>query len=546
MTFKRPRFFDATSTKSSTDLQNLSCRQSRRTAATLIPRSTFDEEAWTEGSRWGVRNTTHVFFLSGSGNRRRIIGARMMNDRQLLARYISEASEEAFTELTRRHAAMVYSAALRQVRNEQLAKDVAQVVFTNLARRARSVPEGMVLAGWLHRDTRYTALDFIRAEARRLRREQQSIEMTAPNPDPQPSWEAIRPLLDEALTKLAPDDRDALLLRYFEQLDFAEVGVALGASTEAARKRADRALERLRQYLAKRGITSTAAALGGALTVHAVELVPAGLIVSVAANSVAAVAPVSGHWLSDFVLMTKSKIAIGIALMALMLATPLMIQQQALATARAEQSQLQARLRVLPASTAQATQPIPDTFDTKTRDRTDLERLRRETTALQTKIAEFSAHAQQLAATRPWHKPGGILLGEVLRMRDTLDVGQQTPTATIQTLLWATLHGDTNRMAQLFVFDTGADLNVVQQQFQNVIQQLVEGSSAPEIDDLEMHFLEEQPGQNSDLWVVSEEKRKDGSLYDSARTLLRPSGTGWSLVIGTNGDPVAEEITTQP
>ena len=199
-----------------------------------------------------------------------------MDDRQLLARYVKEVSEEAFAELTRRHLGLVYSAALRQVRDAQMAQDVTQVVFANLARQARSIPEGTVLAGWLHRDTRFTALDFIRAEARRLRREQQSAEMNATNADPLPGWEEIRPMLDEALTKLAPADRDALLLRYFEQRDFAEVGAALGASAEAARKRVDRALERLREYMVKRGITTTASALGGALTAHAIETVPGG------------------------------------------------------------------------------------------------------------------------------------------------------------------------------------------------------------------------------------------------------------------------------
>jgi len=473
----------------------------------------------------------------------------MTDDRQLLARYVAEVSEEAFAELARRYIGLVYSAALRQVRNEQLAQDVTQVVFANLARKARSIPEGTVLAGWLHRDTRYTALDFLRAEARRLRREQQSVAMNASNPDPQPGWEEIRPLLDEALTKLAPADRDALLLRYFEQRDFAGVGAALGASAEAARKRVDRALERLREHLVKRGITTTAAALGGALAAHAVEAVPAGLAVSLAGASAATAASGAGSWISNLLIMTKAKIAIGTALLAGILATPLLIQQQALATARAEQSELQARLRDLPAQTAPATRPAPGTIDIAARDRADLERLRLEAPALRAKIAEFSAQAQQLAAANPWHKPDGKALGEVLRPRDMRDAGQATPEATMQTFLWAMLQGDTNRIRQLIVLDAGGDDPTLQKALEKILQESADmrcADKAADMDKLEVHLLEEQPATDNDRWVVGETLQGDGTLRGRTRILLRPTDTGWRCVVNSDGSPVEEPITDQP
>src|ERR1041385_221810 len=130
----------------------------------------------------------------------------MTDDRQLLRRYISEGSEEAFTEIVRQHTGLVYSAALRQVRDADLARDIAQTVFIHLAQKALTIPSGMVLAGWLHRDTRFTALDLIRAEHRRARREQ---EATLMNSSDSSDWENIRPLLDEALQELSPTDRDA-------------------------------------------------------------------------------------------------------------------------------------------------------------------------------------------------------------------------------------------------------------------------------------------------------------------------------------------------
>ena len=471
----------------------------------------------------------------------------MTDDRQLLARYVAEVSEEAFAELTRRYMGLVYSAALRQVRNEQLAQDVTQVVFANLARKAASIPKGTVLAGWLHRDTRYTALDFIRAEARRLRREQQSVEMNASDPNPQPGWEEIRPLLDEVLTKLSPADRDALLLRYFEQRDFAGVGAALGASAEAARKRVDRALERLREQLVKRGITTTAAALGGALAAHAVETVPAGLVISLAAGSAGAAAPIAGGWLSNLMLMTKTKIAISAALLVGIVSTPLIIQQQALAAARAEQSQLQARLRDSPAQTVQPTRQ-PAAIDIAARDRADLEHLRVEAAALRAKIAEFSAQAQQLAAASAWHKPGGTPLSEILRPRDMRDVGQATPEATMQSFLSAMLQGDTNRIIKLLVVDGAEDNPTLQKALEQVLNESADMRSeahAADNDKIEVHLLEEQPATNNDRWIVGE-TLQDGAIRGATRILLRPTDTGWRCVVNTNGDPIEQQIMGQP
>lgn len=457
-----------------------------------------------------------------------------MDDRQLLARYVAEASEEAFAELTRRHAALVYSAALRQVRNWQLAQDVTQVVFANLARKARCIPKRTVLAGWLHRDARYTALDFIRAETRRLRREHQSIEMNELNPDPQPGWTEIRPLLDEALTKLAPADRDALLLRYFEQRDFAGVGAALGASAEAARKRVDRALQHLREYLAKRGITTTAAALGGVLTTHAIESVPTELMASLAAGSLAASS--GSSWASNLVHLGETKFAIGTALLAGILATLLIIQQQSLAAARAERSDLQTRLRATPAPP----RPAPGVFDNAAWDRADLERLRGEATALRTKIAEFSAQVRQLAATMPWHKPGGIPLYETLVPDHVRDVGRATPAAAMQTYMWAWMHNDTNRFFQLTVIEDGADVQRVQEKMLEICMR-----TNVFVDDVFERLLEDQPGENNDRWVVTE---VPGFLGPNpiVRYLLRQSDTGWRCVFGADGNRVYEQIPVQP
>ncbi len=477
----------------------------------------------------------------------------MIDDRELLARYAGEGSEADFAELTRRHAGLVYSAALRQVRDQALAQDVTQLVFAHLARRARSVAEKTVLAGWLHRDTRYTALDLIRANARRRRREQEFIEMNTPNPGPQPAWEEIRPLLDEALTELAPADRDALLLRFFEQRDFAGVGAALGASAEAARKRVERALERLRGVLVKRGITSTTAALGGALMAHGVEPLPAEFVASLAAGATVGAAPSAGGWLSNLMLMTKTKIAIG-AVLAGILAMPLMIQQQALAAARFEHSELLARLRGLATLAAEIRSSASEVSIPAAPARAELVRLRRQAAALRGQIAEFSSQADQLLAANPAHKPGSTPLGDVLSFDTAYDAGQATPAATMQTFLWAMAHGDTNRVMQLMDVEAGTNGQPVQATLEKLSKEFAKESSemsfdvttlGKNLDKIEVYLLEEQPGGNGDRWVIAETVGT-GNEPSISRILFRPSDTGWRWVVGTNGEPVEEDVKAQP
>jgi RNA polymerase sigma factor (sigma-70 family) len=203
------------------------------------------------------------------------------SDAQLLREYVEDGNEPAFREIVVRHTDAVYSAALRQVVSPDLARDVAQNVFTDLAHKAPSLSRTLdaraSLLGWLYRSTRFAALNQLRDDHRRQARERLAMQHFDPAPDPAPEWERIGPVLDEAMSQLGDEDREALLLRFFGSHDFRAIGQSLGVSDDAAQKRVSRALEKLRFHLTSRGVTTSAAALLVALSAHVVQAAPAGL-----------------------------------------------------------------------------------------------------------------------------------------------------------------------------------------------------------------------------------------------------------------------------
>lgn len=216
------------------------------------------------------------------------------SDVQLLRDYAEGGQEAAFRELVTRHTDFVYFAALRQVNSPDLAGDIAQGVFTDLAHKARPLAEKMTgsLVGWLHRSTRYAALNHLRDTRRRLANERQAMEQLLINSESAPDWERIRPVLDEALDSLGDEDREALLLRYFKNQDFRAVGRALGVSDDTAQKRVSRAVESLREFFSKRNVTIGASGLVVLISANAVQAAPVGLAATL---SVAALAGTAVH-----------------------------------------------------------------------------------------------------------------------------------------------------------------------------------------------------------------------------------------------------------
>jgi len=241
----------------------------------------------------------------------------MTDDAKLLRDYAKHGSEAAFGELVSRYVDLVYSTALRQVNGDtQLAQDVTQNVFIDLARRAGVLPNGVVLGGWLYRHTGFTASKVVRSEQRRRIREQEAVNMNAlhTQPNTDAAWRQVAPVLDEAMQRLGGRDRDAIVLRYFERRDLRAVGAALGTNEDAAQKRVSRALEKLRAFLARRGITFSAAVLATTIASQAVSAAPAGLAVSITGVALAGVAASGGITVTllKLISMAKTKTAMAI------------------------------------------------------------------------------------------------------------------------------------------------------------------------------------------------------------------------------------------
>jgi RNA polymerase sigma factor (sigma-70 family) len=204
----------------------------------------------------------------------------MRTDAALLRVYADTRAQDAFAELVERHLDGVYSTALRRVGGDtHLAQDVCQQVFVALARKAGALAEHPALASWLFIAARNEAANVVRAERRRKARENEALVMEnleardAADVD----WSRVSPVLDAIIDSLREPDRTAILLRFVERRAFADIGVALNVSEDAARMRVDRALDRLRAMLARRGISSSSAALSAALAQHAVVAAPTSL-----------------------------------------------------------------------------------------------------------------------------------------------------------------------------------------------------------------------------------------------------------------------------
>lgn len=321
----------------------------------------------------------------------------MTPDPELLRQFAQTRSEEAFAELVRRHVNLVYSTALRQVGGDaHLAQDVAQTVFADLARKAGPLSRRGSLSGWLYTSARFAGAKMARTEIRRRDREESFMREPTHEPVSEAAWEEIHPVLDDAMHELKEADREAILLRYFENRPYAEIGGKLGLNENAARMRVDRALEMLRTAFTKRGIATTAA-LASVLSANAIQIAPGGLAATLTAASVGSATAGAGT-LALLKFMTATKIQLGItALVVAGAATTLVVQHQEQGKLRAENEALRQQLAQsktdteTPAPPLQATEHSGSLSDKEVQEllrlRGEVGALRRQTNDLRTSLA---------------------------------------------------------------------------------------------------------------------------------------------------------------
>ena len=379
-------------------------------------------------------------------------------DSQLLRAYAEHRAEPAFAELVRRHVDFVYSAALRMVCDPHLAQDVTQSAFVALAKNAAQLTDRPVLSGWLHRTAQNIAAQTVRTDVRRRVREQEAAamnELLAAEPDL--VWEHIAPQLDAALGELKEADRDALLLRYFEHKSASEMATTLGVSDQAAQKRVNRAVERLREFFAKRGLTVGASGLVVAISANSVQAAPVGLAVTI--STAAALVGTA---------ITKAATATGIKTIA-MTALQKNLVTAALAIVAAVgiyEARQAARLRdlvrtlqqqhVLVAGQVQQLQAEHDDAASKLASlRNENERLNLNTPELlrlrglvgllRNQLA-LVTNVPQPAATQSLPQPShpAWRLREPRRFEEFQNVGNETPEAAAETVLWAAFNKSTN------------------------------------------------------------------------------------------------------
>jgi RNA polymerase sigma factor (sigma-70 family) len=213
-----------------------------------------------------------------------------MDDAGLLQAFIDKraepAGQEAFRALVDRHLNMVYAVCRRQLRDEHWAEDVAQAVFILLSKKAAELPPKTVLGGWLYKTAVYACSNARQLQRTRSYHESRVKPMNDDETDNPVERAETEGLLDEALMGLSEAQREVLVLRFFENKPLTEIARLRGDTLYATEKAHQTGLEKLRKFLARRGVTTTAAILIAVMAGQSAQAAPAGLATACTAAAV--------------------------------------------------------------------------------------------------------------------------------------------------------------------------------------------------------------------------------------------------------------------
>jgi RNA polymerase sigma factor (sigma-70 family) len=231
------------------------------------------------------------------------------SDAELLAKFIRSRDAAALEALVRRHAPMVWGVC-RRLLNHHDAEDAFQATFLVLVRRSASLRSGDQVANWLHGVARQTALKARSAAARRFAREKSMVDLPEPAAAPEESWDDLRPVLDQELSRLPAKYRAVIVLCDLEGLTRKEAAKRLGCPEGTVAGRLGRARAKLAGRLARRGVVVS----GGALTaVLAAKIASAGAPATLMCSTVrAATSVAAGHVASAAVSVGAAELTQGV------------------------------------------------------------------------------------------------------------------------------------------------------------------------------------------------------------------------------------------
>jgi RNA polymerase sigma factor (sigma-70 family) len=365
-------------------------------------------------------------FCSVPERRGRMI-ATMGDDVELLRQYVEVRSNAAFTELVERYIGFVYSTALRRAHGrDALAKDITQDVFVALAKKSETLLDRRSLTGWLYIAAQNAAAGRIRDEIRRQQREHEAYaaELTEDQALP---WDKLRPVIDDTLAELDETDRDAVLMRFFEGRSYADIGDKLILTEDAARMRLNRALDKLSALLAKRGLTSTGAALGYALAAQAAGAVSPVVVRAVIDSTLQAAAPAPAAWLA---LLTMNKVNIGIAT-ALMATSAISLVHEVRAN-----RELQSEISALETKQSALAKPASIAGDVAA------------SVDAESSSAELLRLKQRAAILRS--RPKWVIEVDQKPVTGARNAGWASAEAALETFMWATSTGDSQALIDNF------------------------------------------------------------------------------------------------